>query len=179
MRFPVVLLAFISAACAQNSGHSGMSMAAAEPAAYGGEVQSGYERARAATATYRTLDSAVAKGYAANVVQCLADSTHGAMGYHHINRTYVDNRIEVDKPEILLYERMADGTYGLNGVEYIIPYRVWPKDSVPPQLLGRDMLKSEPLQLWYMHMWIWTPNSAGLFADWNPAVRCRARSAAP
>ena len=150
-----------------------MQMSAAEPSAYGSEVQEGYARVRAATAAYRVLDSAVAKGYPASVPQCFADPTHGAMGYHHLNRAYVDNRIELDKPEILLYERKADGSYGLNGVEYIIPYRVWPKDSVPPKLMGRDMLKSEPLQLWYTHMWVWTANSAGLFADWNPAVKCR------
>ena len=174
MRFPIVLIAVLGAACAGNS-HSGMSMstASAEPSAYSHEVQAGYARVRAATTPYRVLDSAVAKGYAASVPQCFADSTHGAMGYHHLNRGYIDNKVEVDKPEILLYERKADGTYGLNGVEYIIPYRVWPKDSVPPKLMGRDMLQSEPLQLWYTHMWVWTPNSAGLFADWNPAAKCR------
>lgn len=174
MRFPVVMIAVLMSACARNAhDHMSMSASAAEPTAYSGEVQSGYTRVRAATASYRVLDSAVAKGYAASVPQCFADSTHGAMGYHHLNRGYVDNRVEVEKPEILLYERKADGSYGLNGVEYIIPYRVWPKDSVPPKLMGRDMLQSEPLQLWYTHMWVWTPNNAGLFADWNPAVKCR------
>lgn len=171
-----VLIVLAIAGCARSAPHTHepANASPAEPSAYGGEVVDGYARVRAATAAYRALDSAVAKGYAANVPQCLADSTHGAMGHHHINRGYVDNRIEIDKPEILLYERKADGSYGLNGVEYIIPYRVWPKDSVPPKLMGRDMFKSEPLQLWYMHMWVWTPNNAGLFADWNPAVKCRA-----
>jgi hypothetical protein len=73
----------------------------------------------------------------------------------------MDKQIEIDKPEILLYEKRPDGSYRLNGVEYIIPYRAWPKDSVPPKLMGRDMLKSDELLLWYTHMWIWTPNSAG------------------
>lgn len=150
-------------------------MASAEPTAYGSEVEDGYSRVRAATASFKLLDSAVARGYVANVPQCFADPTLGAMGYHHLNRAYVDNRVEIDKPEILLYERKADGSYGLNGVEYIIPYRAWPKDSVPPKLLGRDMIQSEPLQLWYTHMWVWTPNSSGLFADWNPAVKCRSK----
>jgi hypothetical protein len=151
-----------------------MSMASspAEPSSYSGEVQAAYARVRAATAPFKVLDSAVAKGYPATVAQCLADPTHGAMGYHHINRAYVDNRIEIEKPEILLYERRPDGSYRLNGVEYIIPYRVWPKDSIPPKLMGRDMLRSDELSLWYTHMWIWTPNSAGLFANWNPDVRC-------
>ena len=172
MRPSFVLLLSV-AACASQSSHHEMPTSAAEPAAYGAEVVQGYAQVRAATAAYRVLDSAVARGYAPSVPQCFADSTHGAMGYHHLNRAWVDNRIEIDKPEILLYERKEDGSYGLNGVEYIIPYRVWPKDSVPPKLMGRDMFRSEPLQLWYMHMWVWTPNSAGLFADWNPAVKCR------
>jgi hypothetical protein len=165
-------LLIVCAACARTGTHHEMAMSPAEPTAYSADVQQGYAKVRAATAAYRVLDSAVAKGYPATVAQCVADSTHGAMGYHHVNRAWVDNRIELDKPEILLYERKADGSYGLNGVEYIIPYRVWPKDSIPPKLMGRDMFKSEPLQLWYTHMWVWTPNKAGLFADWNPAVKC-------
>jgi hypothetical protein len=160
------------AACASQASHTGMTMTPAEPASYSSEVQDGYTRVRAATAAFKVLDSAVAKGYPAQVAQCLSDPTHGAMGFHHMNRALLDNRIEIEKPEILLYEKRANGTYALNGVEYIIPYRSWPRDSVPPKLMGRDMIRSDPLQLWYTHMWVWTPNKAGLFADWNPAVKC-------
>jgi hypothetical protein len=146
--------------------------ASPDASAYGQLVIDGYSRVREATASYKVLDSAVARGYAASVAQCITDSTQGAMGYHHINRGYVDNKVEIEKPEILLYERKPDGSYVLNGVEYIIPYRAWPEDSVPPKLLGRDMLQSAPLQLWYTHMWVWAPNQSGLFADWNTAVSC-------
>ena len=172
MRLAVATIALLSAC---SSAHTGMSMSSstAEPSAYSREVQDGYARVRAATAAFKVLDSAVAKGYPASVAQCLSDPTHGAMGFHHMNRALLDNKIEIEKPEILLYERKADGSYGLNGVEYIIPYRAWPRDSVPPKLMGRDMIRSDPLQLWYTHMWVWTPNSAGLFADWNPAAKCR------
>jgi hypothetical protein len=95
------------------------------------------------------------------------------MGYHHTNRAYVDAKAEIERPEILLYERRADGSYALNGVEYIIPYRVWPRDSVPPRVMDRAMLRNDELSLWYLHMWAWTTNAAGLFADWNPSVQCR------
>jgi hypothetical protein len=169
MRTHVLLLAVLSAC---TSAHNGMSMNPSSPSAYSNDVQAAYARVRAATASFKVLDSAVAKGYAATVAQCLSDPTHGAMGYHHINRAYMDKQIEIDKPEILLYEKRPDGSYRLNGVEYIVPYRAWPKDSVPPKLMGRDMLKSDELLLWYTHVWIWTPNSAGLFANWNPDVRC-------
>jgi hypothetical protein len=174
MRPYLIFSAAIVSACTQPAHQHPATSAAAspEPSAYGSDVEDGYARVRAATAAFKVLDSAVAKGYAANVPQCFADPVQGGMGFHHTNRTYVDNRIEIDKPEILLYERTPDGSYRLNGVEYIIPYRVWPKDSVPPKLMGRNMLQSEPLQLWYTHMWIWTPNQSGLFADWNPGVRC-------
>src|SRR5688572_9238172 len=86
------------------------------------QVVNGFERARAATAPFVVLDSAVAAGYPREVRQCLADAHHGAMGFHHVNRGYVDAKVEVERPEILLYERRPDGTYRLNGVEYIIPY---------------------------------------------------------
>jgi hypothetical protein len=170
MRFG--LLVVVVAGCVR-AAHVGMEAAPAEPGAYGVEVQQAYARVRAATAPYRTIDSAVAMGYPATVAACLADSVHGAMGYHHVNRGYVDNKLEVERPEILLYERLDDGTYALNAVEYIVPYRVWPADSTPPVIMGRPLAKSEELKLWFMHMWIWRRNAAGLFADWNPAVKCR------
>lgn len=135
-------------------------------------VRDGLTRARAATASFTSLDSAVAAGYVRDVAQCIAHPQHGAMGYHHINRAYVDARIEVERPEFLLYERRADGGYALTAVEYIIPFRLWPRDSVPPTVFGLDLKREEDLRLWYLHMWAWTENAAGLFADWNPAIRC-------
>ena len=135
-------------------------------------VRNGLARVRAATARFVSLDTAVAAGYARDVSQCIAHPQHGAMGFHHINRAYVDTRIEVERPEFLLYERQADGRYTLTAVEYIIPFRLWPRDSVPPTVFGLDLRREEELRLWYLHMWAWTENAAGLFADWNPAIRC-------
>lgn len=139
---------------------------------YGELVREGLTRVRATLAAYVTLDSAVAAGYARDVPRCYVHEHHGAMGYHHINRGYVDARIEVDRPEILLYERQPDGRYTLNGVEYIIPYTRWPRDSVPPRVFDLDLKQEDDLKLWYLHMWAWKENPAGLFADWNPTVRC-------
>jgi hypothetical protein len=148
--------------------------ASPSPSGYSAEVQSGVARLRKATASFVTLDSAVAAGYARDVPKCYADEHHGAMGFHHINRAYVDARIEIEKPEILLYERLQDGSYKLNGAEYIIPYRIWPRDSVPPTVFGLTMKQEDNLKLWYLHTWAYKENAAGLFADWNPAVKCLA-----
>ena len=141
-------------------------------------VQVGLTRVRETTRQYVSLDSAVAAGYAREVTQCYVDPHHGAMGYHHINRALVDAEVQVDRPEILLYERHRDGQYTLNGVEFIVPYQRWPRDSVPPTVMGQNLKQSDPLKIWYLHMWAWRENSAGLFADWNPAVQCLADSTA-
>lgn len=135
-------------------------------------VVSGLSRLRAATAPFKNLDSAVAAGYVRNVPECLVHEHHGAMGYHHVNRALADATVDVEHPEILLYERLTNGDYRLNGVEFIVPYRAWPRDSTPPVLMGRPLKHEDNLNLWYMHVWAWTNNADGLFADFNPAVQC-------
>lgn len=143
-----------------------------QTSAYPPEVRDGLARVRAATARFASLDSAVAAGYARVVPVCIAHGADGAMGFHHVNRAYLDDRIEIERPEMLVYERHPDGRYTLNGVEYIIPYSVWSRDSVPPKVFGLDLKHADNLQLWYLHMWTWTENPSGLFADWNPKVHC-------
>ena len=138
----------------------------------GQEVRRSLARLRAATSSFRQLDNAVAAGYARTVADCLVHEQHGAMGFHHVNPQYVDARVEVDKPEILLYERKPDGAYKLNGVEFIIPYRAWPRDSIAPVLMGQPLKQEDNLKIWYLHVWAWSENADGVFADFNPAVQC-------
>lgn len=135
-------------------------------------VSEGLARLRAATEPFKNLDAAVAAGYARNVAECLVHEHHGAMGYHHLNRALADASVDVEHPEILLYERLPGGAYRLNGVEFIVPYRAWPRDSTPPVLMGRQLEHEDNLNLWYMHVWAWANNSDGVFADFNPAVQC-------
>jgi hypothetical protein len=129
-------------------------------------------RIRAATEAFKSLDEAVAAGYARDVAHCMAKPPEGGMGYHHQNRSLLDDRIELERPEILVYERLPDGDYRLNGVEYIVPFSVWPRDREPPTVMGRDLKPAPSLGLWYLHVWVWLENPSGLFADWNPRVRC-------
>ena len=152
--------------CARNSS----SLAAG----YDAQVNSGVEQLRAATRPYQQLDSAVAVGYARDVPNCFVHEHHGAMGYHHVNRGYMDGVVDVQKPEILLYQKMPDGKYQLNGVEFIVPYRAWPRDSVAPTVLGQLMKHEDNLKYWYLHAWVWNRNPDGLFADFHPNVSCPA-----
>jgi hypothetical protein len=136
------------------------------------DVAAFVERARAATASFRVLDSAVAAGYARHVTACIEHQPIGAMGYHHVNRALLDDSLDVERPEILVYGRDSAGSYKLNGVEYIVPYRVRPRDADPPIVMGQELKRSDELRLWYLHVWLWESNPSGLFADWNPVVRC-------
>ena len=147
--------------------------ARSDPAAYGPAVERDVKLVRAATEAFKDIEAAVAAGFPRVVTGCLANDAAGGMGHHHSNRARLDATVEVEKPEILLYSYHPDGSYVLNGVEYIVPFRAWPQDSVPPRVMGRDMIPSESLKLWYLHAWIWTPNAQGLFSDWNPVVTCR------
>lgn len=135
-------------------------------------VADGLERLRTATRPFQRLDAAVAAGYARDVPDCLVHEHHGAMGFHHLNRGYLTAALAVERPQILLYERLPEGSYRLNGVEFILPYRLWPRDSAAPLLLEQRLKHEDNLKLWYLHVWAWTRNADGVFADFNPDVRC-------
>ena len=127
---------------------------------------------RSATRDFQSLDSAAAAGYPREVPHCLSDGDQGAMGYHHVNRALLDDVLELQRPEILLYSRTPEGEYRLNGVEYIVPYSVRPPEAEPPTIMDQPLKRSAPLELWYLHAWVWTENPNGMFADWNPRVAC-------
>ena len=136
------------------------------------EIEGAIAQLRAATTAFHDIDAAVAAGYPRTVRDCLVHEHHGAMGYHHANRALADATLELERPEILLYEKRPDGRYALNGVEYIVPYRAWPRDSVPPSIMGQKLKREDDLQIWFLHVWAWSPNPEGLFADFHPDVTC-------
>jgi len=129
-------------------------------------------RLRAATAAFRSLDSAVAAGYAGDNPGCLANPTLGGMGYHHTNEKLLDDRIEVERPEILVYGRAENGEYVLNGVEYMVPFSAHPRELPAPTVMGQKLKAFDRGKFWYRHVWIWLENPKGFFEDWNPKVRC-------
>lgn len=138
------------------------------------QIKAGLTELRRATAPFKSLDAAVAAGYPRDVADCLIHEHHGAMGYHHVNRALVDAKVDVSHPEILLYERLPNGEYRLNGVEFIVPYRAWPRDSVAPILMGQKLKHEDNLKIWYTHVWAWTPSADGVFSNFNSVVQCPA-----
>ena len=126
-----------------------------------------------ATAGYQDVATAEADGYTSSLdtLGCFTDAERGGMGLHYIDDSLMDDRVDITKPEALVYELDANGDItGLVAHEYIVPADAWTK-TTPPQLFGMDFHLHPTLPLWVLHTWLWKDNPSGIFQDWNPAVR--------
>jgi hypothetical protein len=157
-------------ASAQTPSRDAMMAEKIVPTGFGEAVDRDITRARTATAPFKTVDAAMAAGYTAQT-NCVSHPSHGAMGLHYPKPELRDDRLDPERPEILTYTRLADGTLKLTGVEYLVPLSAWTKNE-PPTLFGQQLKRADSLGIWYLHAWIWEPNPSGLFADWNPRVNC-------
>lgn len=140
------------------------------PTGLGEEIDRAVERLRGATAEFRVVDKAMAAGYAQET-QCMERPPEGGMGYHFTKAQLRDGAVELEKPEVLVYGKLGDGSFKLNGVEYIVPIESW-HQAEPPSVMGQPLKRYDRGGFWYLHVWIWEPSPSGLFADWNPRVTC-------
>ncbi len=171
--------AVLTAAAAGQTMNSERPKAAPQPAAaeppilptgLGAAIDRDIETLRAATERFKVASAAIAEGYVAED-RCIEYQPHGVMGYHFNNGALKDAILDVQKPEVLVYEKSPDGTFKLNGVEFIVPIAAWAK-AEPPKIMGQDLKRADSLGIWYLHVWNWRYSPSGLFADWNPRVKC-------
>ncbi len=134
--------------------------------------------ARAATAKYHSVEAAVAAGYIPDGFGCISEPGLGGMGEHYINLEIdADPAIDLEKPELLLYEPGKNGKLTLVGVEYEVFQADWfnAGNSEPPSLFGHEF---EPMifpgldPLFGLHVWLWRHNETGMIQSWNHAVSC-------
>jgi hypothetical protein len=143
-------------------------------------------KTQSATARYHDLQSALDDGY--TKLPTVQDTLHvkntngcasskdglGAMGVHYILGP-VDNVVDAQKPEVLVYEPRANGKMKLVALEYV--------SSVEQSLFGQAFSKTDlqpyipnsPSDVnfaWTLHAWIWAPNPTGVLMPWNPKVTC-------
>lgn len=144
------------------------------PSGFGESVDRDIRRSRAATERFKSADAAVAAGYTATN-DCVEHQPHGGMGYHFKSDALYDTELDPERPEVLVYERRADGSLALNGVEHLVPLDRWTRPE-PPTIMGQPLKKFEKLGFYYLHVWTWKPSRTGVFADWNPDVKCPATS---
>jgi hypothetical protein len=136
-------------------------------------------RARHATRKFRNVAVAREAGYAASG-ECVQDPKYGGMGIHYTNPELVDGALDVTKPEVLVYQPMPGGELRLGAVEYFQADgdQDLATDPDRPSLFDvpfdGPMLGHEPgMPIHYdLHVWLYRHNPAGLFAAWNPNVRC-------
>ena len=172
IRYSVLLVAGLTCtAGAQMQPASPPSVPGIIPSGFGDSVDRDIARARAATLRFKASDAAVAAGYPRHT-ECVANPPQGAMGFHFQNERLLDATLDVEQPEVLVYEKTADGAFKLNGVEYLVPIAAW-KSEEPPAIMGQKLKRADRLGIWYLHVWIWEPSPSGVFADWNPRVKCQ------
>ena len=140
------------------------------PSGFGEAVDRDIMTVREATAKFKITAAAEAAGYK-RVTECVQHQPAGAMGYHFQNNALVDTTLELEHPEVLVYEKMPDGTFQLNGVEFLVPISAW-KSTEPPRIMGQALTKADSIGYWFLHVWTWKPSPSGLFAPWNPDVKC-------
>jgi hypothetical protein len=126
---------------------------------------------REATARFADFQVAQNEGWTTEVTQCM-ESDRGGQGYHYGNPGLIQDggKLDILRPELLMYEPQADGSMAYVGIEYIIPVGDWTADSAP-ELLGRALHVNERFGVWVLHVW-WRDNPSGQFTDFNPAVTC-------
>jgi hypothetical protein len=130
------------------------------------------DQVRKATKGFQRFEDAVTAGYASRITECFEDSTAGGMGFHYGDTRLFDATVEATKPEVLLYEPKANGSFKLVGVEYIVPRSAWTSPT-PPVLFGETFHYNSTFDIWALHAWIWKKNPAGVLTNWNPDVSCR------
>ena len=168
--------ALTGAAMAQTTAPDVTPQAGIVPSGFGDAVDRDIATVRSATARFTSTDAAEAAGYA-RVTDCVEYQPHGAMGYHFQNNALLDTTLDVGHPEVLVYERKPDGGFKLNGVEFLVPISAWTA-SEPPRIMGQALKRADRLGIYYLHVWTWEPSPSGLFADWNPRVKCGTGDAA-
>jgi hypothetical protein len=126
---------------------------------------------RRVTARFHDISTAQKAGWSAQITGCMV-SDSGGMGYHYGNVGLIDGSVNVEQPELLLYEPQKNGGMKLVAVEYIIPYTAHAREADAPTLFGQPFTRNDTFQLWGLHAWVWSENPSGMFANWNPKVTC-------
>ena len=128
-------------------------------------------RLRQSLVKYESFERAMAAGFDTKLTDCMVMPPAGGMGFHYGNAAIIDAIPDPRAPEVLLYQPLKGGKRRLVGVEFIVPFTEWTKPE-PPVLYGQVMRPNHTFGLWTLHIWLFKHNPSGLFADWNPAVRC-------
>ena len=138
---------------------------------------------RESTARFGDVSVAEAEDYHL-LFGCVSGEDAGAMGLHYANTSLVfDDELDPTRPEIVIYEPMADGRLRLVGADFLILASAWHAThpaTETPQIMGQLLhLFESPnrfgLPAFYtLHVWAWKDNPNGMFVNWHANVSCDA-----
>lgn len=182
----IVILVTLGAVVAATLALAGVASAA--PGSTDPDASKKLAEVRQATAKYQDVNEAWEDGYriAGNGAEepdpghCLEVDGLGGMGFHYVNEALVkDPSLDPLKPEVLLYAPTEAGPR-LVGVEYLAADADQDLSTTGdrPSLFGvpfdGPMPGHEPgMPVHYdLHVWTWEANPNGIFAQFNPNVRC-------
>lgn len=126
------------------------------------------EQVKSATTQYVDFDKAESEGFVD------VSGYVPQMGHHYMLMSRVDDKFELEKPEILLYAPGADGNMEFLGVEYSILVDDPSNPGNPPEGFAGDQDQwhfREDLAQWQLHVWTVKENPDGIFASHNPDVK--------
>ena len=132
------------------------------------------EIVKRATARFKDISKAEAAGYA-RAGECTI-GPRGAMGVHYINASLLgDPKLNLRKPELLLYEPQETGRMKLVGVEWM----QLDTGQRAPRLMGERFngpMNHNGTAPWHFDLHVWTirRNPRGTFSQYNPRVSCAA-----
>jgi hypothetical protein len=150
-----------------------LAIAVGPTAATRASSQAELDALRAATERFKSVEAAMQAGYE-RFMDCFDNQPVGGMGYHYVNGSLLDLKVEALAPEAMVYEADANGQLQFVAVEYIVPAKEWnAQNSMPPTLYGQHFHLNEALGVLVLHAWIGKENPSGMFMDWNPTVSCR------
>lgn len=133
---------------------------------------------RQVTSHFNNLDVGLEAGYG-KFLDCFTFGSDMGMGQHYVNAELVgDDVLDPLQPEALVYESL-NGRMALVAFEYLVFADVWDPEGngrEAPTLFGQEFhLKTnipDTPPVWALHIWLWSHNPEGLFADYNPLVSC-------
>jgi hypothetical protein len=141
-----------------------------------GKLAEDWKAVRKALTKYHDVNTALADGYV-NTQHCATDATGAAMGIHFIRFDLAMDLVnDPMQPEFLLYvpDEDAAGGYRLVGVEYYQAAVGQPAPGVLGQQMDGPMPGHNPgePEHYDLHVWLYRHNPSGLFAQYNPQVKC-------
>ena len=141
---------------------------AARDAATSADAAAALATLRRVTARYHDLDAALDDDFVL-LHECESIEGEGPVGivYFSPERT-MDGVVDVTRPDALIYEPSGNGKPTLVGVEFAVPNLGQPA----PQFLGATFQNETDIGVYALHVWVWRPNPAGMFAETNSRVSC-------